>query len=370
LTSCIKWCRGNDLPADACCKHRLASFKYEEDYTYIEGYSDTTISIENYAGNAETLYLSATGFSNGGGFPTFPATAFSPIIFPDTQIGSESRQSVTLTNIGDGDLTVGLVTSDNPAFVIGLDGCSNSTITPSNYCDIMIIFTPVSANAENATIDFPTNTGFLDYVSLSANGVSPPPTYTVTYHATNSDNSAVTSGTPPVDSGSPYTEGLTVNAEFNSNLSLSGYSFLGWCTDTSNIEPINCSNGVILPGEMITSFIMSDIDLYPVWQANTALTISTPNVSVNAYKGVALTLTVTASAPGKMLFFAQGKRISNCLARPTSGSVAPYTATCSWKPSVTGYQTITAKLTPANISYSAITSSPLKVFVQRRTTLR
>ena len=44
--SCIKWCRGNELPADACCKHRLASFKYETDYTYIEGYSDTTYKIQ------------------------------------------------------------------------------------------------------------------------------------------------------------------------------------------------------------------------------------------------------------------------------------------------------------------------------------
>ena len=40
---CIKWC--NDLP-DTCCKHRIASFKYEEDYTYIEGYSDTTYRIK------------------------------------------------------------------------------------------------------------------------------------------------------------------------------------------------------------------------------------------------------------------------------------------------------------------------------------
>ena len=40
---CIKWCY--DLP-DSCCKHRIASFKYEEDYTYIEGYSDTTYRIK------------------------------------------------------------------------------------------------------------------------------------------------------------------------------------------------------------------------------------------------------------------------------------------------------------------------------------
>jgi hypothetical protein len=41
---CVKWCY--NLP-DACCKHRLASFKYEEsDYTYIEGYSETIYRIK------------------------------------------------------------------------------------------------------------------------------------------------------------------------------------------------------------------------------------------------------------------------------------------------------------------------------------
>ena len=40
---CLKWC--NDLP-DTCCKHRIASFEYEEDYTYIVGYSDTTYRIK------------------------------------------------------------------------------------------------------------------------------------------------------------------------------------------------------------------------------------------------------------------------------------------------------------------------------------
>jgi hypothetical protein len=40
-TYCVKW-----LEEDTCCKHRIASFKYEEDYTYIEGYSDTTYRIK------------------------------------------------------------------------------------------------------------------------------------------------------------------------------------------------------------------------------------------------------------------------------------------------------------------------------------
>ena len=38
---CVKW-----LDVETGCKHRLASFKYETDYTHIEGYSDTTYKIQ------------------------------------------------------------------------------------------------------------------------------------------------------------------------------------------------------------------------------------------------------------------------------------------------------------------------------------
>jgi hypothetical protein len=40
---CVK--RYYNLP-DVCCKHRIASFKHETDYTYIEGYSDTIYRIK------------------------------------------------------------------------------------------------------------------------------------------------------------------------------------------------------------------------------------------------------------------------------------------------------------------------------------
>ena len=38
---CVKW-----LDAETCCKHRIASFNYDTDYTYITGYSDITYKIQ------------------------------------------------------------------------------------------------------------------------------------------------------------------------------------------------------------------------------------------------------------------------------------------------------------------------------------
>ena len=38
---CVKW-----LEEDTCCRHRIASFNYDDDYTYITGYSDITYKIQ------------------------------------------------------------------------------------------------------------------------------------------------------------------------------------------------------------------------------------------------------------------------------------------------------------------------------------
>jgi len=38
---CVKW-----LESDDCCKHRLARFDYDDDYTYIIGYSETIYRIK------------------------------------------------------------------------------------------------------------------------------------------------------------------------------------------------------------------------------------------------------------------------------------------------------------------------------------
>jgi hypothetical protein len=38
---CVKW-----LDAETCCKHRIASFNYDADYTYIVGYSDISYKIQ------------------------------------------------------------------------------------------------------------------------------------------------------------------------------------------------------------------------------------------------------------------------------------------------------------------------------------
>jgi hypothetical protein len=69
-------------------------------------------------------------------------------------------------------------------------------------------------------------------------------------------------------------------------------------------------------------------------------------------------------------FFLGGKRISNCLARSTTGSYPNFSATCSWKPPVTGNQNLTARITPTDGSFSATTSPSTAVWVTKRANSR
>jgi hypothetical protein len=73
-----------------------------------------------------------------------------------------------------------------------------------------------------------------------------------------------------------------------------------------------------------------------------------------ANKGVSITVTAAVGTAGKVRFFANGKRIANCLNVVASGS--PLTATCTWKPTVSGAITISATLTPNNGGFTQATA--------------
>jgi hypothetical protein len=107
-----------------------------------------------------------------------------------------------------------------------------------------------------------------------------------------------------------------------------------------------------------------------ITNANESASINVPTVSDSVYKGVATTITVTLNSAGKVRFFVGGKRISNCLARSTTGSYPNFLATCSWKPPVTGRQSLTASITPTDGSFSAATSPSSAVWVNKRANSR
>jgi hypothetical protein len=99
-------------------------------------------------------------------------------------------------------------------------------------------------------------------------------------------------------------------------------------------------------------------------------TVGAPTVSGSAYKGIAITITVTSTVAGRVRFLVGGKRIQKCISNATGGTAPNFAATCSWIPPNRGYVTLTAIFIPTDLNYSIVNSSENKVFVLSRTTTR
>ena len=107
-----------------------------------------------------------------------------------------------------------------------------------------------------------------------------------------------------------------------------------------------------------------------VTNVNESSSIGAPSLSGAASKGSIVTISVTSNVAGKVRFFVSGKRIAGCLARTTTGSYPSFSATCSWKPPVTGNQNLTARITPTDTTFSASTSTATSVVVVKRNSTR
>jgi hypothetical protein len=103
---------------------------------------------------------------------------------------------------------------------------------------------------------------------------------------------------------------------------------------------------------------------------NESSAITAPTLVGTAYKGVAITISVTSNVAGRVSFLVNNKRIANCISRATTGSYPNFTATCSWKPTVHNNQFVTAELTPTDSSFASSRSGSTPIFVNKRTTRR
>lgn len=97
---------------------------------------------------------------------------------------------------------------------------------------------------------------------------------------------------------------------------------------------------------------------------NSSLSLSSSGV---ASKGVSYSVTATAGAAGVMRFYIAGKRIPTCL--KISVTTSPFTATCTFKPAISGAATVKAILTPTNSAFGTPTASTV-IQIKRRVTTR
>lgn len=139
------------------------------------------------------------------------------------------------------------------------------------------------------------------------------------------------------------------------SLPMSGSNYIDvWSTGTFNWYAYHKMRITI--GEVITAATFSTFQL--------------PGNVKTATFGATTTLTANVAAPSKVTFFANNKRIANCIKVSTSGTSPNISATCNWKPSQRGSVTVTAQSFPNDSSLSSAQATVLNILVKGRTTLR
>jgi hypothetical protein len=232
---------------------------------------------------------------------------------------------------------------------------------------VVITATDGASNATNQTLTV-TITNVNEAPTISTNGSGE------THAVTQAENltTVLTYTATDVDAGSSLSFSIsgTDAADFAINSSSGVLTFASSPdfeapadSDTNNtyVVVVSVSDGALSDTQTLTVTITN---------ANESASINAPTVSGSINKGVSTTITVTLNAAGKVRFFVGGKRISNCLARSTTGSYPNFSSTCSWKPPVTGKQNLTARVTPTDGSFAASTSTTTAVNVVRRSTSR
>ncbi|MCF6283189.1 MAG: choice-of-anchor D domain-containing protein [Candidatus Polarisedimenticolaceae bacterium] len=113
---------------------------------------------------------------------------------------SDPKQ-VTLTNSGNGDLTVSSITLSNNgtgefAIADGSDNCSSQTLTPLTSCSVSIVFSPTSAGSKNISLDIISDAVGSATTSIEILGTSILiPQHLVTVVNNSSDGSGIVQGT-------------------------------------------------------------------------------------------------------------------------------------------------------------------------------
>jgi hypothetical protein len=113
-------------------------------------------------------------------------------------------------------------------------------------------------------------------------------------------------------------------------------------------------------GDGLESLAMSSA---PSASASVSITLTAS--ATTATKGTGITITAQVSQAGQITFFWNDKRITGCIKRAASSS-----ATCQWKPTVTGQWSIQALLDPTDSAYVNSYSQKLPVFILKRTGTR
>jgi hypothetical protein len=158
---------------------------------------------------------------------------------------TSAPQTITVTNTGDADLAVGLVSALALPFALATENWSGATLEPAEFCTLTVDFSPVASGDFTGTLDFPSNVSTVT-VAVSGSGTPMPV-----------GNAAISDSVAPFsDNQIPFgtvtqnlsaTETVTVTNNGNADLTLGQIAMANQLSAPFSIATDTCSNQVLSP---------------------------------------------------------------------------------------------------------------------------
>ncbi len=303
--------------------------------------------------SGETLYYLSTAT---------PAINVAPtaLNFGNVNVGSSSTLSVTVSNIGAGDLIIGVVTSPSAPFSKTTDTCSNQTSPQGTNCTISIRFAPTAGGSFSGTFVIPTNDPTM-------------PSYTITLTGTGISGPQIVATPNPLDFGTVNvsdTSTLTVTVRNTGSQNLVFSSITnpalpfsrvsgGTCTNTSTLTPSstctlrvrfaptteNTFNGSFIINSNATNAPAYTISLTGIGRAIPMITISPNPVDFgDVINNTNTTRTVTVSSTGSKTLI-----VSSYTSPSAPFSIISSTCTAGINLAVGSSCTITVRFVPTTL---------------------
>ena len=139
-----------------------------------------------------------------------------------------------------------------------------------------------------------------------------------------------------------------------------------WATETGISGGQWSSVAVSKDGKFIIALSKTGIGNYiGTYTPPVAMTMGSGAASVLTYRTIN-TITALPNYPGRVTFFANGKKIGSCVGVPTVALVA----TCAYSPTIHGPVTITARFVPTDGTKSTVVATLFRTAVIKRSNIR
>lgn len=232
---------------------------------------------------------------------------------------------------------------------------------------VIVTATDLNSNATSQTLSV-TITNINEAPSISTN--SSAATYSLSLNENNS-TVATFSGTD-VDSGTTlgFSISGTDSGDFHIGVSNGVLQFLN--NPDYELPVDSDANNVYVVQVILSDGSLVDTQTITITITNVTenLVVAAPTLSANPKKGMPVTVSLVVDSSAQVMFFANGKRISSCKIRITSGVYPNNVATCVWKPTFTGRVVLTARVDPTLAGFATVTSPAITIYVERRTNQR